>query len=255
MTKPRVSTAQWAGLALIIGLMTPAPAAAHVQDRRSVRGVVVDSTGNSLPYVNVVAGSSRVVSTDSGQFLLRLATKEPFKLTLFRIGFEPTEAMVAAGSDTTIRVVMSPLPVRLSGIRVEGVQMSSKLELRGFYDRMREVESGINRGYFITPEDLERRKAPNITQMFEGYPSIRVFTRGGRDLTSEIQGTNGCKMTVYLDGIRVVGMLNPGAEEPINTVVRPSSIAGAEIYPRGVGAPPKYQSLNGSCGVVLIWTR
>lgn len=37
--------------------------------------------------------------------------------------------------------------------------------------------------------------------------------------------------------------------------VKPSEIAGAELYPHGVGAPPQYQELNGSCGIVLIWTR
>jgi hypothetical protein len=227
----------------------------QVSDRRIVQGAVVDSAGASLAYVNVVVGTNRVLTTESGDFILRSVSREPLKLTLFRIGFAPTEATIAAGSDTAVRIVMTHVPVRLSGVRVTGTQMSAKLRLHGFYERMKDVESGINRGYFITPEDLERRKAPTITQVFEGFPSIRVFTRGGRDLYAEIQGTDGCKMTVYLDGIRIVGKLNAAAEEPVNAVVRPNAIAGAEIYPRGVGAPPKYQSLNGSCGVVLIWTR
>jgi hypothetical protein len=62
-------------------------------------------------------------------------------------------------------------------------------------------------------------------------------------------------MTVYLDGIRIIGKLNPRAEDPVNLMVKPNEIAGAEVYPRGIGAPPQYQSLNGSCGIVLIWTR
>jgi hypothetical protein len=37
--------------------------------------------------------------------------------------------------------------------------------------------------------------------------------------------------------------------------VQPNTIAGIEVYARSVTAPPKYQSLNGRCGVMLIWTK
>ncbi len=227
---------------------------AQEQNRRTVTGVVTDTTGNPLAYVNIHLGSSRVVTSDSGRFAIRSASREAFKVLLLRIGFEPTEALIAAGSDTSLRLAMNPVAVRLSAVQVLGTRMSSKLELRGFYGRMRDVERGINRGYFITPEDLERRKPNFITQMFEGYPSIRVDTKYGAH-NAIIRGTGGCQMTVYLDGTRIIGKLNPRAEDPVNLMVKPNEIAGAEIYPRGIGAPPQYQELNGSCGIVLIWTR
>lgn len=227
--------------------------AAQDPSRRNVTGVVVDTPGNALPYVNVLIGSNRLITSDSGRFTIRSASRDAFKVTLLRIGFEPADLNIPAGGDTTLRIAMTPVAVRLSAVQVLGVQMSSKLELRGYYGRMRDVERGINRGYFITPEDLERRRPNYITQMFEGYPSIRVT---GRSLDyAQILGTGGCRMTVYLDSIRIIGKLNPRAEDPVNLMVKPNEIAGAEIYPRGVGAPPQYQELNGSCGIVLIWTR
>jgi hypothetical protein len=170
-----------------------------------------------------------------------------------RLGYGPEELVVPPGHDTTITLIMTPLAVRLSTVEVVS-NMSSKLEMRGFYDRMRDVERGINRGYFITPEELEARNPNFITQMLENYPSIRVF-RKRTEYDAEILGTGSCKMTVYLDGIRIIGMLNPRAEEPVNVMVKPNAIAGVEVYPRSVGAPPQYQALNGSCGVVLIWTK
>ena len=130
---------------------------------------------------------------------------------------------------------------------------SEALERRGFYERMRGVERGINRGYFITPEDLEQRRPNYITQMLENYPSIRV---SGRSLEfARILGTGDCRMTVYLDGTGVIGKFDQRSEDPINTIVKPSEIAGVEIYPRASAAPPAYQGLSGLCGVVLIWTR
>ena len=239
----------WAGMWLIVP-----QAEAQEPNRRGVTGVVVDTAGNPLPYVNVLIGSNRWITSDSGRFNIRAASRDEFKMTLLRIGFEPVDVRVLAGSDTTLRIIMTAVPVRLSAVQVLGAQLSSKLEQRGYYDRMRDVDRGINRGYFVTPEDLERRRPNFITQMFEVYPSVRIDTRRGLPL-AVIRGTGGCPMTVYLDGVRIIGKLNPRAEDPINRMVKPNEIAGAEIYPHGVGAPPQYQELNGSCGIVLIWTR
>ena len=228
-------------------------AQAQGSDARLIRGIVVDTAGNALPYVNVGLGSSRRITSDSGRFTLR-TSRDAMKLLLLRIGFEPTEVRIAAGGDTTVRIAMTPLPVQLAKVQVLGEAMSSKLELRGFYERMRDVDRGINRGYFVTPEDLERRKPNFITQMFDGYPSIRVDRTRGEHF-AVIQGTGKCRMTVYLDGMRIIGKPNSRGEDPVNWMVKPNEIAGAEIYPRGVGAPPQYQELNGSCGIVVIWTK
>ncbi|HEX6316680.1 MAG TPA: hypothetical protein VFZ73_17535, partial [Gemmatimonadaceae bacterium] len=68
-------------------------------------------------------------------------------------------------------------------------------------------------------------------------------------------GFNRCAMTVYLDRIRVVGKPGNALDDYVNELVVPTHVAAMEIYPRGVGAPPEYQPMNGSCGVVLIWTK
>ena len=78
----------------------------------------------------------------------------------------------------------------------------------------------------------------------------------------------GCVMTVYLDRVRIVGALATRYEAEgkhrelggvpdafVNELVLPHQVAGIEIYPRAVGAPPQYQSSNGKCGVMLIWTK
>jgi hypothetical protein len=66
-------------------------------------------------------------------------------------------------------------------------------------------------------------------------------------------------MTVYLDRVRIVGRvgtsLGRSTDDFVNEMVVPSSVAAMEVYPRGTGAPPEFQPMNGNCGVVLIWTR
>ena len=75
-------------------------------------------------------------------------------------------------------------------------------------------------------------------------------------------GAGGCSATVYLDGRRMnslaqasLGEVTPKTVVYVDELVSPMSIAGVEVYPRGVRAPPEYQSLGGSCAIVLIWTR
>jgi hypothetical protein len=66
-------------------------------------------------------------------------------------------------------------------------------------------------------------------------------------------------MTVYLDRVKIAGKvgssLGSGTDDFVNEIVQSSSVAAMEVYPRGVGAPPEFQSTAGSCGVVLIWTK
>lgn len=61
----------------------------------------------------------------------------------------------------------------------------------------------------------------------------------------------GCKMTVSLDNMLIVGKVGGGPDDSVS----PTHVAAMEIYPRAINAPPAYQALNGTCGVVLIWTK
>ena len=240
-------------LAACFALFVAAPGtSAQDSDRRTITGVVTDSAGNALPFVNISAGSMRTATTDAGRFLLRVPVGK-LRLGFRRLGFSPVDTSITA-IDSTLSIVMRPVAQRLSTIEVTGTNLSRKLDLRGFYDRMRDVERGINRGYFITPEDLESRKPNYITQMLENFPSVKVDALLGQEWATVV-GSGRCRMTVYLDGVRIVGGLNPRADGYVNQLVQPNQIAGVEIYPRNVGAPPQYQSLNGSCGIVVIWTK
>ena len=238
---------------------TPVPESNLSKD--VVRGLVVEETGVPLSYANVqVNYGTRFVADDSGRFQLPYdgGTRT---LLVRRIGFEPVELRLTAKPDTALRVVLRPIAMQLKEVTVvaSGAAYRS-LDIHGFYGRMRDAERGINHGYFITPEDIERRKPNWITQMAEGFPSVRVCSRqsvtcpAGDPKGEMILGPRACKMTVYLDNMRIVGTLN-GRDDAVNGIVLPTSVAAMEIYPRAVNAPPQYQPMNGNCGVVLIWTK
>ena len=81
------------------------------------------------------------------------------------------------------------------------------------------------------------------TGQADDKPKKYVATHGARltrDRSSRIVGGG--------DGAK-------GGDDTISLMVNPSAVVGIEVYPYPVGVPPRYQALNGMCGVVLIWTK
>jgi hypothetical protein len=250
---------------------------------RVLRGRVTDSEGAPLSYASVqLNGGRRFIADDSGRFTMPSPTGR-FSLLVRRIGFSPEELKMDAAPDTAIRVRMTALATSLPEQRITGRAAFVSLDLHGFYRRMRDAERGVNHGYFMTPEDFEFRKPNQITQMVEGLPAVVVKKDGSGNpkkemlvggpckprtepdpacvrIGSAMEGPSSarifrCVMTVYLDRVRIVGRVGGRLDDFVNEMVVPSSVAAMEVYPRGTGAPPEFQPMNGSCGVVLIWTR
>ena len=252
---------------------------------RVLRGRVTDTEGAPLSYASVqLNGGRRFLADDSGRFTMPSPTGR-FSLLIRRIGFSPEELKIDEAPDTAIRVRMTAFATSLPEQRITGRAAFPSLDLNGFYRRMRDAERGVNHGYFMTPEDFELRKPNLITQMAEATPAVfigrdpngdprkyvlmgapckpREIPGGPPDRTCVLAiGSNTtpgarlyrCVMTVFLDRVRIVGRTG-GADDLVNEMVVPSSVAAMEIYPRGNGAPPEFQPMNGSCGVVLIWTK
>lgn len=243
--------------------------AVHAQGR-VIHGVVVDSAGTPVAYANIIASGSqrRIAAAADGAFRLAIDSSAKRSIDVRRIGFLPQTVQLEPWPDTAIRVVLASATRTLNTVRIE-VERSASLAIRGFYDRMSEVEKGINYGYFITPEEIEQRKGSKATDFFRGYPGVRVTrVKTGSPAIRlksdrqgwEVQGNGNCRMEVFVDGIRTNTLTRTKLNldenyQFLDDVVNVGDIAGIEVYPRSVQAPPKYQSLNGMCGVVLIWTK
>ena len=234
---------------------------------RVLLGRITTAEGEPISYANVqVNGGRRIVSDDSGRFSVPF-TPGRVSIVVRRIGFEPEELKLTEMPDTAVRVSMKAAARVLPGQVVTGKAAFARLDLGGFYRRMYEVERGARVGYFVTPEDLAARNPQNVTDAVEHFPSIRlrpIDTNNdghgdGVPLARKfrIEDRSGCPLTVYLDRVRIqptmVG-LKP-VDEEINTLVQPHAVAGIEVYPRAAGAPPEFQPISNTCGVVVIWSK
>jgi hypothetical protein len=234
-----------------------------------IRGRVVDTVGNPVAFARVTAEGESRVADDSGRFLLRVPRTGSVGLIARRVGFHPSELRLRIATDTNIQLVMKALPASLAKVEVEAEATIVSLELAGFYARLREKERATNTGHFILPEEIERRRG-SVTQIMTGVPGLRVqrFKPPGQ-YSSEYMALYGnarkisrdglCPMTVYLDRIRLQppgGSLGRENSPPIdvNEVVSLRDVAGIEVYTRA-NMPSEFALLNGTCGVVLIWTK
>jgi len=255
------SRTRWIALACLLVLAGASPS--HAQDRRTVSGVVSDSGGRPIPYVNIDGGPRyRTLSNGSGEFTLSVPSKDGLDIAIRRIGFLPGKIRVEPGSDTTINISLQQLAVLLTTQVVRAQQQVRVLETRGFYSRMLDQERGSLVGEFVTPEEVEMRNPQRVTQLLEQRRGISVRRADRCQIIAtcfRVYGQGGCAATVYLDGQRLnrLGSAAADASEApaIDELIPVTGVSAVEVYPRGSSAPPRYQSLAGTCAIVLIWTR
>ena len=229
-----------------------------------LRGHVTDTLGLAVPFANVMMGQTRVTSDETGIFQLSVRNNGPLTLDIRRIGYQAVHLELPATPDTVIAVAMTPVAQRLDPMNVVA-RTSTTLALHGFYDRMKQREQGTLNGWFITPEDIELRHPTRTSQMIEDVPGIRLEQIHGmvRDHGPSpfiALGANGCWATVYVNGVRLNQINARNTDElkrsaVFDDITEVGSLAGIEVYSHGARAPMAYQALNGSCAVVLIWTK
>ena len=255
----RVDVALPCALAMIAALPLVAAREARAQDapRLIIRGVVVDTSGQPVVMAQVSADRERSTRTDStGAFALRLRGEAPNAIDVRRIGYVPVRASLGVALDSALRVVLVPVGAAMDPVASNADRTVRALEVRGFYDRLREKERGANTGHFLTPEDVEQRRTSKVSILVDGIPGVRIVPYKPCDRCTAflaLFSTARCPMTVYLDGTRL-NPLNQITPVDIDNVITARDISAVEVYTRS-NVPDRYRSLSGSCGVVLLWTR
>ena len=236
---------------------------AQAQEMRTISGTVTDSGGRYIAYVTLDGGAKyRAITNAVGEYKLLVPQNLGIEVLVRRIGFLPTKIKVLPGADTTIMVPLQQLAVLMQTQIVRAQQTVRSLELRGFYERMLETQNGALNGDYVLPEEIEMRSPTRVSQLLETRRGVLVRRVGACNIIVQcfrVFGQGGCAATVFLDGQR----LNPlqiasndlSGAPPVDELIPVSSVSGIEVYPRGALAPPKFQSLGGTCAIVLIWTR
>jgi len=136
----------------------------------------------------------------------------------------------------------------LAEVKTVASRMEQGLERVGWTTR----KKGASTGYFISPEQIEARRATQFTDLLTTTPGIRVQGTMGRMSISATRtaGRAGC-VNVYVDGSRWQ-QLEAG---DLDSFVRAQDVAAIEVYPGGGSMPVEFQSLGGDCAAVVVWTK
>lgn len=127
---------------------------------------------------------------------------------------------------------------------------------------MLDQQRGSLVGEFVTPEEVEMRNPQRVTQLLEQRRGISVRRADRCQVIAtcfRVFGSGGCAATVFLDGQRLNSLGTAAADASgapaIDELIPVTGVSAIEVYPRGSSAPPRYQSLAGTCAIVLIWTK
>lgn len=260
-------------------------------EAQRLSGRLLDLVSNQpIPYGMITllpaeGQGSRITLTDNqGHWTIAVPEPGVYYVAAKRLGYQPWVSgpiTIGAQDDLTSVFHLRPLPVMLDPVEVSGAATRRYLELTGFYERQKS-----NFGHFMTPEQIDKRRATRVTDLLLGLPGVQLVSmttgsagprfvqlRGG---TLSRGGV--CRPRVFVDGLmfargdsRPVRLVTDDATEmavdeqiqridqglSLDDVGTPSTIAAIEVYRTASQVPVQFggTSVETLCGVIVIWTR
>ena len=212
------------------------PVAVQKVEKQTVKGVVKDKDGVTLPGVSVlVKGTQSGVATDiDGRFEMKLDKDPNIVLVFSFVGMKSREVKI--GNNTELNVVLENDAQNLDEVVVTGYQTLSKERATGSFDK---VDSKI----------LEARPTSDLTSALQGVVAGMQATENlDGTVDFQIRGTSSLyadkKPLVVVDGFPIQGDFNSINPNDVENVTVLKDAAAASIW----GA----RSAN---GVIVVTTK
>lgn len=217
--------------------------AAPLTGTASVAGVVRGVGGLPLgeAQLRVLGARGTTISDARGRFSLSDLPAGTQVLEVRRIGYLLAQQPVELRSGRTVtQDVQLRRIVTLDSIRV----LAQRSRYREF-----EFNRKANRfGKFLTVDSIEKRHPLFTSDLFRVTPGFRVMGFGLDAVVASSRGASSISRATCAANVVIDGM--PHME--IN-LISPFDIGAMEIYRPGDPAPVQYN--EGSCGVIVIWTK
>jgi hypothetical protein len=150
------------------------------------------------------------------------------------------------GDQIRVALRLQPDTARLAPIVVQSSNRKASMRLSGFQQRMQRHTFGT----FISRNQLEQRNATQVSDVLATVPGLEVRP-SPRGFGNDVVTAEGCRPTVYLDGMRYPLL----GGETIDEIVSPTMLEGIEVYPHASEVPVELQSPGSTCGAIALWTR
>jgi len=271
-TAPRSVVFVLTAFVLAASLLAPT----HRADAQGRTLRVVSPQGAPVPFATAwIEGGNARIADSSGTIAIGNVIPGPMKLEARRLGFLPFKGTVVVYDTTRVlTVTLEPTVNRLAQVDIIEKKMLP-LGLQGFYRRALERQKGAGSGFFLGPEDIERRNPNLATDVLREFPGLQ-FRRDVATGTVAAVDVMGCEVTVVIDGAvinpqpgkksqsisagsmaRAGGRFEPATAKntvSIDSYLSPEALVAAEFYRRGANIPMELQGNDMSCGMLVIWT-
>ena len=220
-----------------------------------LRGVVVGADGNRpLPGALVrISEGPTARANELGEWTLVDAPAGTRMLEVRAVGYYPARRAVDVLPDAApVRVTLSTFKAMLDTVKITAVRIADRFA-SGFEERQR---SGF--GHFLTSNDITRRGAVEVSDVFKNLPGVRMyggkifmrsaFKPGGTAANEE--GNYACEPMFYVNGNPMFA-LSPGE---LDAMMLAKNIRALEVYDEAF-VPPQFQQGLSGCGSIVIWTK
>jgi hypothetical protein len=215
-----------------------------------VSGRVVNKAGAPVANarVSLMGGSAATLTRANGDFVLDSLPAGTQSLIVRQLGYAPTEVPVELSSRTPahVAVKMGAFVPTLTPVEVVS-QRDQGLDRVGFAGRKR---SGAG-GFFLTPEQIEARKAIQFTDLLTVVPGIRVQGAMGQMSISSTRNAGAGCVTIFVDGAKWQ-QLQAG---DLDGFIKPGEVAAVEVYQSGSAMPVEFTTPGADCASVVVWTK
>ena len=217
-----------------------------------VFGRVLNANGGPVvgARVGLMGLSAATLTRANGDFVLDSLPSGTQAIVVRQLGYKPMEQTVelSARAPARVTVKLGIFVPELSAVEVVSVR-DQGLQKVGFSDRKRSSAGG----YFLDPDQLDKRNAQLFSDLLRTVPGIRVTTSNGQaqlvSTRSSTGGAGGC-VTVWVDG-SAWQQLDAG---DVDSFVRPSEVAAIEVY-NGTSVPAQFTNTGQNCAAVVVWTK
>ena len=221
--------------------------------KSAVTGVVqLEGTSNNAGTRVELTGTDIVAMTnEKGEFAMQNLPSGTRLLLARHLGFTAETAPVELSSRQPQRVTMklSKFVAMMDPVLVTA-RRTAALDKVGFNQRRK---SGF--GHYIGPEQLQRMRPSNLTDILRRVPGLRVISTPTGDVVASSRGATslfgGSACVQYYVDDAPWQSFTPG---DVNEFVNGGEVVAIEVY-QGAGVPPQYQRALADCVTILVWTR
>jgi hypothetical protein len=221
----------------------------HVGNGR-VTGKVVAVEGNR-PLANaivMVVDGPFTRTNDQGEFTLTRAPGGTQMIEVRAVGYYPNRREVnIVRNAPPVNVSLSTLKAVLDTVKIVAKRLPQGPDDGGFLRRRRQ-----SFGKFMTTQDVIKWNPIETTDLFRHFAGVRTSLNQFGQPMLQVRGAFAeyCEPAIFINGANMSFM----DTSDINTWVKPSEIAGIEVY-TGTMVPGEFQEGLRGCGSIVIWTR